>query len=479
MTAPHRGPAVATLAGATADVRAAVWLRLRHLRLPLHVAVLAAIVGAAYLGALAFVAQWAYDREAVEPQMVLAFLTPAWLLWALLPAFGGGGEIDSPRYLDPYPLRPTFLVVSSLTSTAADVQYLFIAPAATAACYAAWGWPGVAGALLFIAGAAAVGQVCVWTVTAWPTRQWLTISVLSVVLVGIASLLKFHPEVGPAGWLVTAMTSEGTSRTASVAALLAPFALFGLAIAPLARATLRSRGERAAAGRTITGLNGILPVYRAHLYSIWRSNTAKITLFSALIIPLVIDAALPGATTITVLMFVVGAGGAIIATNAYSYDHTGTLWLLAFPRRRWALLVAKVAAVLTWFAILTIPATAVAVGIGMPLSGRLADPTGFVAATVALMAAVIVAGIGTTVRRPCEADHDTLRVRPAPVPSVIGYGLRLGFLLLFLAPVGNIFYPAGARWSAAVVVALYTVLVLGFALRTFRDGAALSAAFKV
>ena len=75
---------------------------------------------------------------------------------------------------------------------------------------------------------------------------------------------------------------------------------------------------------------GPLPVYRAHMYSIWRSNTAKVTLFSSLIIPLVIDAALPGATAVTVLAFVVGAGGAIIATNAYSYDHTGTLWLLAF-----------------------------------------------------------------------------------------------------------------------------------------------------
>lgn len=461
------------------DVRTAVWLRLRHLSLPRHVAIVAAILGAAYLGALAFVAQWAYVRSAVEPQMVLAFLTPVWLLWALLPAFGGGGEIDSPRYLDPYPLRPAFLVTSSVTSTAADVQYLFIAPAATAACYAAWGWPGVAGAVLFITGAAAVGQVCVWTVTAWPTRQWLTISLLSVLLIGIAALLKRKPTIGPAGWLVTAMSGDGSERVLAFAALMLPLVLFAVAIGPLARSTLRSRGERAAAGRTITGLAGPLPVYRAHLYSIWRSNTAKVTLFSSLIIPLVIDAALPGATAVTVLAFVVGAGGAIIATNAYSYDHTGTLWLLAFPRRRWQLLAAKSSAIVTWFVILTIPATAVAVGIGMPLTDRAADFGGYAAGALTLMGAVLLAGIGTTVRRPCEADHDTLRVRPAPVASVIGYGLRLGFLLVLLAPVRNVGYPAGSVPFSAVIVTVYAVLVIIFALRTMRDGAALSAAFKV
>jgi hypothetical protein len=279
--------------------------------------------------------------------------------------------------------------------------------------------------------------------------------------------------------LVTAMTATGAQRAGALLALLSPFVLFAIAIGPLARATLRSRGERVAAGRTISGLAGALPTYRAHLYSIWRSNTAKITLFSSLIIPLIIDAALPGATAMTVLTFVIGAGGAIIATNAYSYDHTGTLWLLAFPRTRRALLTAKVAAVLTWFVILALPATVVAVGIGMPLTGLLADRGGYAVGSASLMAAVIVAGIGTTVRRPCEADHDTVRVRPAPVPSVIGYGIRLGFLLIVLAPIRTgALYPAGALWTSAAVASAYGVLVIAFALRTMRDGAALSAAFK-
>ena len=461
------------------DVRTAMWLRMRHLAMPTHLLVLAIVVGVAYLGGLAFVAHWAYSRDAVEASAALALLTPVWLLWALLPAFGGGGEIDSPRYLDPYPLRPAFLVTSAITSTAADVQYLFIAPVVVASGYAIWGWPGVLGALLFIAGAAAIGQVCVWIVTSWPTRQWVTISVLSVVLIGTATLLKYHPEVGPAGWLVTALTTDGWSRTVAIGALVAPLVLFAAVIGPLARATLRGRGEHAAAGRTITGFDKRPAVYTAHLYSIWRSNTAKITLFSCLIIPLVIDAALPGATAVTVLAFVVGAGGAIIATNAYSYDHTGTLWVLAFPRTRVRLLAAKVAAVATWFVILTVPATLVAVAIGMPLTDRATSFSSYLAGAATLTVAVIIAGIGTTVRRPAEADHDTLRVRPAPVPSVIGYGFRLGLLLVLLAPVRDQGYPAGAAAFGAIVVTIYTALVGFGAWRTLRDASALSAAFKV
>lgn len=462
-----------------ADIRTAIWLRTRHFAFGRTNFILLLIGWAVYVAFAAWAADYARDRGGLLPPVVLSYLTLAWLLWALLPAFGGGGEMDQSRYLDVYPMRKTFLVASGITAIVLDIQYQLIVPWLLAALYGTWGFAALPLAVLFIVSAGALGQVCVWLVTAHPSRQWLTMSALAVVLVVVAVAVHAQPYWGPAGWLVAALDTNGQGyRWWYVAALWVPIGVFAATISYLSGATLKSRGERAASRTTITGFSVIPVVLQAHLYGIWRSNTAKVTLFSCVIIPIVIRTALPDSSVFTVLTFVLIAGGATLATNSYAYDHTGTLALLAWPKARAVLLSAKVTAVMVWLLLLCIPATAMSLAVGFELNAN-GGVGVFLLGTVLLAAAVTVAGLGTSVRRPCEADHDTLRVRPAPVPSVLGYGLRVIVFLSLLAAMRDPRNPPGVTILCVALLIVAAVLIVARAYRAFCDSAQLCAAFKV
>ena len=87
-----------------------------------------------------------------------------------------------------------------------------------------------------------------------------------------------------------------------------------------------------------------------------------------------------------------------------------------------------------------------------------------------------VAQAGSTVRRPVEADHSSLRVRPAPPASTLGYMARAGVVMaLVLSAAGS----AALLAVALGVVCCYTGWALWRAWRGLCDGAALTAAFKV
>jgi len=322
--------------------------------------------------------------------------------------------------------------------------------------------------------------VCVWLVTAHPRQQWLTMGSLALVLVVIAVVLQTHPDWGPAGWFVAAVDTDGGGyRWWYVLALCLPIALFAATISHLSSATLRARGERAASRTTITGFSVLPAAFQAHLYGVWRSNTAKVTLFSCLIIPIVVGKAVPQVNTSTVLTFVLIAGGAALATNSFAYDHTGTLSLLAWPRRRSVMLTTKVLSVMVWLLLLCIPATVVSLGVGLPLNAT-GSVDSLLLGAVLMAAAVTIAGLGTSCRRPCEADHDSLRVRPAPVPSVLGYGLRMIIMLSLLAPLREIsLYPPEVSIACAVLLVIVASFIVVRAYRAFLDGAQLCAAFKV
>ena len=460
-----------------ADIRTAFWLRTRHFAFSRTQLIGLFLVWAAYLYALGWAANYAYTRDALTSQIIIDGLTLVWLLWALLPAFGGGGEMDQPRYLDIYPMRKTFLVASAITSVILDVQYQIIAPIVLAGSYAVWGLGALPYAVLFIVGAGAIGQICVWSVTAKPSLQWLTMSFLAAILVGAAIVLRTHPQYGPAGWLVAALDNPENSW-AYVALLTIPLFAFALVIRPLSKATLNARGERAGVRRMFTGFGFVNEIVQTHLYGVWRSNTAKVTLFSCVIIPIVIGSALPGATAGTVLAFVIGAGGAAVATNSYAYDHTGTLSLLGWPKTRARLLTAKLLTTMAWFIILAIPATAMSLAIGLELNQG--NNVGvFLLTVLTISAAATASGIGASIRRPAEADHDTLRVRPAPVPSVLGYGIRMMILLGLLAPLRDPGYPAGAALIGGTLFLGFVTWSVWWSYRAFVDSAALCAAFKV
>jgi hypothetical protein len=143
------------------------------------------------------------------------------------------------------------------------------------------------------------------------------------------------------------------------------------------------------------------------------------------------------------------------------------------------MLTTKVLSVMVWLLLLCVPATVVSLGVGLPLNAT-DSVDSLLLGAVLMAAAVTIAGLGTSCRRPCEADHDSLRVRPAPVPSVLGYGLRMIIMLSLLAPLREInLYPPEVSITCAVLLAIVAGFIVVRAYRAFLDGAQLCAAFKV
>ena len=91
------------------DVGVVIWLKGSDLAASTGRHALVRAGAAAYVLAVAALLAGASSLHSFAPLTVSAVgstLAPLWLLWALLPAIGGGGVLESAAALAPYPVRP-------------------------------------------------------------------------------------------------------------------------------------------------------------------------------------------------------------------------------------------------------------------------------------------------------------------------------------------------------------------------------------
>jgi hypothetical protein len=473
----------------TSDVRAAIWLQSRDI---VHLGGrrrLGSVLAAAYaaccllllLGGLA-----AHQRD-VELHVDRVF-TPIWLLWALLPAVGaGGGSLDAAESMAPYPASATVQLTASWFSALTDVQYLIPVPVLFAATAAESGAGALPGALAFVAGASALGQLAGWfSVAGLRARrgQSLLVTAVAVAILGaIAVGRRSHGAatrhlgtIPPTRWLVDGARAAGAGDWAPALgwwALLAGPAVLVVLIGPglVRRATVArlSAGQVRGAGKSF-GRSARVAAMQAAWRGIVRSRTWRAGLLAAVSIPFLTTLlsnplAYRGLATVVVI-----STGASIAANTWAFEAGGSTMLLSAPVPRRTVVVARALVLAGLLATALGVATAAAVVAG-PVHGSLAD-LGFAACVLAVVTA---AGMRTSIAGASAVDVDALRSRPARLTAVLAFSGRCMVSCLLLAGLWAL-GPLGAAACAAVAIG-YTGWALRGTRRRLEDGASLLAAF--
>jgi hypothetical protein len=414
--------------------------------------------------------------------------TPIWVLWALLPAVGaGGGSLEAAGSLAPYPTGPPMQLASSWFSALTDVQYLLPVPVLLAAVSTDFGPTGLIGAVAFVAGASALGQLAGWfSVAGLRARrgQSLLVTAVAVTALGaVAVTRRSQPAearhlgtIPPTRWLVNGSHAAQHGDWLAAAgwwALLASPVMLLVAGGPtlVRRATVaRLAGATASPGGAAFADTPARALAAAAWRGIVRSLSWRATLLAVIAVPFLTTLLSQPLTYRTLASVSVVSAGATLAANTWAYEAGGITLLLSAPvSRRTSILVRSgvlAAALGTSLAVAT-GAAVVAGGLG----GAPSD-IGFAACVLVV---VTVAGMRTSVAGASATDVDSLRARPAALTSVLGYGGRclLGCLLL-----------AGC-WSFGAVGGLvaaggsigYAAWALRGTARRFSDGARLLAAF--
>lgn len=474
--------------GTATDLRTAIWLRTRLLvgrRRRLTIGVAASVwilLSAALITGAALV----YSRSPLPAGTVTVLLLPLWLLWAFLPALGGGGDLDSLAHTAPHPIRPWFAAGGTMFGTLVDIQYLVGAPALAAAGITAWGPRSLLATAVFMIGAAGAGQLTSWaTSLAGPRKAvpaTLAAGALAAGLAGLAIALGgWTAPAGPGAWYVDMVDFLGDGRlwwAAGVGALLlAPAAVWLLVADRLVAAALVARTNVATAHRRSIGWprGRAGAVVTAHLMSIARSLTGRVTAITAVIIPLVTLLGIGVVHTEQVVAITALAAGTTTAINAYSYDAGGTLLLMSAPMRSRALIAVRMLASGLW--IFAIVCVSVAVSFAVGTTPRYGAGE-LVWVMVAATAICVAAGLRGTTVTPADVDHSSLRARPATVTATAVYA---GFAAGGIIAVGSIASPTIGWGSQAGLAAILAVLIVAAATRaTFalRDGSRMAAAFN-
>lgn len=476
--APRGEPAACepdTGAGAASDmaaVRALCWLRWREMtgRWP-RAAALAIVCWVVGVGVASW---WATRVSQGAEELMLAAAGGGWLAWAVAPLVGAGGnEVASVGRLAPYPVSERAVFYATWMSGSWDLPALLIGPLLVGCSVAFAGPAGVVVAALFVVVATASGQAGAW-LGAWALagRGWGAAALLGgglaatiIAAVGVAGRADDAARVLPSGWVWNAAVAADRGRWGAAAGWAALLCAGGVAAAGIARFFHRRavRAERDAAAST----RKVAPSRRfpssaagALTVAVWRSvlraPTTKVVLVSTLIAPLLARSAetggTGGATMGTVMGIVALACGATLGVNVFAYAAGGATVVLAAPVRRWRVAAAHAAVLfsLTWMALLGTVAVAAVVGVAnVDLRGSLGAVSTF---------AALVAGTSVwwSAKHPHAADHDSMRSRPAPGGSAIG----------FLARGAVVFSMAGWLSSVApgvLVIAAGVVLTGGVA----------------
>jgi hypothetical protein len=472
------------------QVRAALWLQSRDLvhlggrrRLgPALIAGYAAFCGLLIVGGIA-----AHQQAAADVSVGRVF-TPIWLLWALLPAVGaGGGSLDETAALAPYPVGTPTLLAASWFSALTDAQYLVTVPFLLIGATVQFGVAGLPAAVVFLAGASALGQLAGWlSIAGVRARQGQSLLVTAVAVIGLGALAvarRSHTAdarrlgtIPPARWLGDAAQATADGRWAAALGwtvlLAAPIGLLALCGPMLVRRAMLAR-LAGPAPRTSSGALGGTPA-RALAVAAWRCIVRTVswraTLLAVVAVPFLTTLLSEPLTYRSLVVVSLVSAGATIAANTWSYEAGGVTLLLSAPLPRGLVVIVRTAVLAAALATALALATAAALVAG-PLR---ADPgdVGFAACATVLVA---VAGMRTSIATASAADVDSLRARPATLPAVFGFAGRCLLPSVLLS----------ALWMAGVVGVVAGVLLMAgygaWALRGTRrrlaDGASLLAAF--
>ena len=491
---PTRSAGRGTAAGRLRrDVGVVIWLEGRDLAGMTRRPGLARAGVAGYVVAVAALLAGASYLHGVAPLAVSAFgstLAPLWLLWALLPAIGGGGGVvESESALAPYPVRPQVHLLSSWLSAALDLQYLAVVPGLAAALAATYGPAALVPAFGFVVGASAIGQLLAWALGGGlrPARG-VGLSGTALVVVVLAAMFLARGQealsglgVWPTGWLLTACRagaagSWGPWLVWSLVCASPGLVLVGLGT-PLVGRALLSRAAGAASGSS----GGRAPVrglprwpgaalVAAAIRGVLRSVAFRVAVLMALAIPFVAAAVFPGLSATALVSIALISGGSSVAANAWAFDEGGVVLWLSAPVSVLRLVLLRATVIVVCLGFLLVAVVAGALAARVPLAGW--GTAGF---AVQLLLVVTAVGLRTATKYPAAADLDSLRGRPTSPWAVLTYTVRAGVGAAVVAGVWTV--PAGGPVLACTGVGLYCLWALRAVVRSLRNPAPLLAAF--
>jgi hypothetical protein len=475
------------------DIGVVIWLKGRDLAGMTGRPGLARAGMAGYVLAVAALLGGAAFLHGVAPLSVSRFgstLAPLWLLWALLPAIGGGGgAVESAATLAPYPVRPQVHLLSSWLSAALDLQYLAVVPVLAAALAATYGPAALVPAFGFVLGASAVGQLLAWALGGGlrPARG-VGLSGTALVVVVLAALFLVRGRdalsglgVWPTGWLQAACRagaarSWGPWLVWSLVCAGPALVLVGLGT-PLVRRALLARAVGAASGSSCGRAPGRgLPrwpgaaLVAAAIRGVLRSVAFRVAALMALAIPFVAAAVFPGVSVTALASMALISGGSSVAANAWAFDEGGVVVWLSAPVSVVRLVLLRAAVVVACLGFLLGAVTAGALAARLPLAGW--GTAGF---ALLLLLVVTAVGLRTATKYPAAADLDSLRGRPTAPWAVLTYTVRAGVGAAVLAGAWTV--PDVGPVLACAGVGLYCLWALRAVVRSLGNPAPLLAAF--
>ena len=475
------------------DVAVVIWLKGRDQAAMTGRPALVRAGAAGYVlavGALLAGSSYLHSVAPLAVSVVGSVLAPLWLLWALLPAIGGGGGVvESSTALAPYPVRPRVHLLSAWLSTALDLQYLAVVPVLTAALVAAYGLAGLAPAFGFVVGASAIGQLLAWALGGGlrPARG-VGLSGTALVVVVLAALFLVRGRgalsglgVWPTGWLLTACRAGaagswwpclGWSLVCAAPALV----LLGVGSPLVGRALLaRAVGVSSGPGSARAPSRGLPPwsgaaMVVAAIRGVLRSVAFRVAAMMALAIPFVATAIFSRVSATMLVCMALISGGQSVAANAWAFDEGGVLVWLSAPVSLVRLVLLRAVVVLACLSGLLGAVVVGALAARVPLAGW--GTAGF---AVMLLLVVTAAGLRTATKYPAAADLDSLRGRPTSPWAVLTYTVRTGAGAAVLAGAWTV--PVFGPVLAGAGVGLYCLWALRAVVRSLRNASPLLAAF--
>jgi hypothetical protein len=470
-----------------------IWLKIKDLAAMTGRPGLVRAGAAGYVVAVGALLAGACILHGVAPlavSVVGSMVAPLWLLWALLPAMGGGGGVaESAAALAPYPVRPRVRLLSAWLSTALDVQYLAVVPLLAAALVATYGLAGLAPGIGFVVGASAMGQLLAWALGAGlrPARG-VGLAGTALVIVALAGLFVVRGRgalsglgVWPAGWLLAGCRAGATGSWGPclgwALACGAPALLLAGVGTSLVRRALLSQaagaGSGSASGR---GPSRGLPRWPgaalvvAAIRGVLRSVAFRVAAMMALAIPFVTTAVFSrvGATMLVSMALI--TGGQSVAANAWAFDEGGVVVWLSAPVSLVRLVLLRAVAVLACLCVLLGALAVGAAAARVSLAGW--GTAGFAGM---LLLVVTAAGLRTATKYPAAADLDSLHGQPTSSWAVLTYTLRAGAGAVVLA--GAWAVPAVGPVLAGAGVVLYCLWALHAVVRSLHNPAPMLAAF--
>ena len=475
------------------DVAVVIWLKGRDQAAMTGRPALVRAGAAGYVlavGALLAGSSYLHSVAPLAVSVVGSVLAPLWLLWALLPAIGGGGGVaESAAALAPYPVRPRVHLLSAWLSTALDLQYLAVVPALAAALVATYGLAGLVPGFGFVVGASVMGQLLAWALGGGlrPARG-VGLSGTALVVVALVALFVVRGQgalsglgVWPAGWLLAAcragaMGSWGPCLGLALVCAAPTLVLAGVGTPLVGRALLaRAVGVTAGPRSGRAPSRGLPQWSRAALVvaavrGVLRSVAFRVAAMMALAIPFVTTAVFSRVSATMLVSMALISGGQSVAANAWAFDEGGVVAWLSAPVSLVRLVLLRAVVVLACLSVLVGAVVVGALAARVPLAGW--GTAGFAAMLLLVVTAV---GLRTATKYPAAADLDSLRGRPTSSWAVLTYTVRAGVGAAVLALAWTV--PGVGPVLAGAGVALYCLWALQAVVRSLRNPAPLLAAF--